>query len=86
MYVFIYASIRKVMNPLSIDYRRDHKCSLEHVMSPEAGSRILSTCCFLAVLTPSKPRFSVISVTLLLFSNELEDLSLDFCPGFGILT
>lgn len=53
----------KLVNPLSTDYQRDHNCSLEHVMSPEAGSRISSASCFLAGF------FSVISVTLLPFSN-----------------
>lgn len=52
----------EVVTPLSTDYPRDHNCSLGHVMSPETGSRISSTSCFLAALAPFKPRFSVIFV------------------------
>ena len=52
-------------------------------MSSEAASRISPTCCFLVVLAPPNPRFSVIFVNVLPFSNEVGDLYL--CWHFNLM-
>ena len=74
-----------MVNPLSIDVRKDNNCSLEHVVS-EAGTRVPSSFPFPALVAPSKPRVTVISVTLPPFSDESLDTAVDFCPPFVILT